>query len=308
MADAPRPWSIYQTGIDKLGPQDERGRGAVAVVIGTGVSRHPSLAKCVVDAMDFTGSRHGSDDIHGHETHTIGIVAGEDVGVAPGARVHSLKGLGDDGTGSDETTAACVEKAIQIKPHAINMSLGSPARMPRTSAMLRKAVDAGILPVIASGNGGDFSQSWPAMEPFVISVGATDINGTPADFSEPSSTDCACPGVKILSTYLNGGFGILSGTSMSAPWFTGVWMIYVGWCLKNHMTIPPPGEALKLIQQWTRDIAAPGTDAKTGFGLIDGAAFDKYLNSLVKPEPPQPTETWTPTIRFTDRWALCKRA
>ena len=81
--------------------------------------------------------------------------------------------------------------------------------------------------VCAAGNEGDgnarcFEYSYPAAYVDVISVGAVDKKGVPAEFSNSNLVvDLVAPGVDILSTYPNNQFAVLSGTSMAAPHVTG---------------------------------------------------------------------------------------
>ena len=78
----------------------------------------------------------GSNDCHGHGTHVAGIIAGSDndfvvVGVAPKCKVIPIKVLNDDGSGSFETIAAGLKKAIDLNVDIINMSLGSSSEPPK---------------------------------------------------------------------------------------------------------------------------------------------------------------------------------
>jgi subtilisin len=71
-------------------------------IVDTGVSKHPDLN--VVGGVDCTGSRIGWDDAEGHGTHVAGTAAAKDngfgvVGVAPGARIWSVKVLNAKGHG-----------------------------------------------------------------------------------------------------------------------------------------------------------------------------------------------------------------
>jgi subtilisin family serine protease len=301
-----RPWSIEQTGIRKLGTR--RGEGVRVGIIDTGISSHGDLDAAVSDKQDFTGSRHGTEAVHSHGVHVAGIIAGREterggVGVAPWCRLWIAKALGDDGSGSDESTAAAVNWCVASHVHIINMSLGSPAKMPQTSAAIGTAIAAGVTVVCAAGNAGDTGRSWPASDERVVSVGATDVAHQAADFSEPSSVDAAAPGVKILSTYKGGQYAVLSGTSMAAPWLTGFIAIWFGDLMAAGLTLPTPDKVFERIAEWTEDIGTPGKDAKTGSGLMDA---ERYAASLKKIAVP--SEVWVPRLRFpwSKKWAIAE--
>ena len=80
---------------------DEKADVDIAIV-DTGIDEHPDLN--VVGGTDCTGSRIGWHDGYGHGTHVAGIAAARDndfgvVGVAPGARIWSVKVLNSSGYG-----------------------------------------------------------------------------------------------------------------------------------------------------------------------------------------------------------------
>jgi subtilisin family serine protease len=161
-----------------------------------------------------------------------------------------LRAGGDNGFPFDATLEAIVY-AVENGADIINMSLGGPV----WSKLLRKALasagDNGVLVVAAAGNsdrdndqlyylpGGDpFAPEYPASHdlPNVISVAASndrdrygyhDVTcggGAECSFTNwgHTSVDLAAPGVDILSTYLSGGYATLTGSSMSAPFVSGV--------------------------------------------------------------------------------------
>ncbi len=109
------------------------------------------------------------------------------------------------------------------------------------SSALKASVDAansaGILFVVAAGNEGannDKTVTYPAnyTSDNVISVAACTQTGTLAGFSNYGATavDLAAPGVSILSTALENTYQYMSGTSMAAPYVSGVaalaWSVY----------------------------------------------------------------------------------
>lgn len=280
-----RPWSIDPLGIRQLG--QARGKGVRVGVIDTGVDEvhatQGSLARAFKGGKDFTGSRRGFWDRHGHGSHVAGTIAGEETakggtGLAPAAELYIAKGLGDDGSGSDEAIAqAALWLRFECKCHIINLSLGGPSRSKTILGALHKVIADGGIVVCAAGNDGDFATSWPANDEQTISVAATDKDEKPADFSSPSSVDVACPGVQILSLYSNGTYAVLSGTSMACPWFSGWLAIYFGDLLAAGKPLPNQEHLFGTIEQWTKDIHEPGKDRKTGYGLVSPERYKAEL-------------------------------
>ena len=81
----------------------------------------------------------------------------------------------------------------------------------------------GGLVIFAAGNDNLDLEWYPAYYPRVMAVGAVDHNNDPASFTNYGDwVDIAAPGVDILSTYRNNGYGLLSGTSMACPHVSGV--------------------------------------------------------------------------------------
>lgn len=205
----------------------------------TGAVLYPLIGGC-------SGSGNNQDG-HGHGTHVAGIAAALDndigsVGVAPGARLWSVKVLQADGTGTLGMILAGIDMvtANADKIEVANMSLGFVGTSQALDDAIAAATDAGITFVVAAGNDAidakDFS---PANSPDVITVSAladfdglpgglgsptcrADIDDTLADFSNfGSEVEIAAPGVCIYSTWLDDGYATLSGTSMASPFVAG---------------------------------------------------------------------------------------
>ncbi|SDH88538.1 S8 family peptidase [Nonomuraea jiangxiensis] len=223
-------------------------------VVDTGVDNtHPDL-NVVARANCVTGvcvNNSGVDD-NGHGSHVAGTVGALDnsigpVGVAPGARIHGVKVLNAAGSGSLAGIAAginwVVARASTIE--VINLSLGcAGCSSSAISNAITNAVNAGIVVVVAAGNSNaNTSTFFPANHPDVVTVSAlTDNDGLPggaggnvlscrserdqddtsAFYSNYGSTvEITAPGTCIYSTYMNGGYATISGTSMASPHVAG---------------------------------------------------------------------------------------
>jgi subtilisin len=233
---------------------------ATVAVLDTGVdASHPDLH--VVASWDCTRTTGngppwartavcatGGTDRDGHGTHVAGTVAARDdgagvVGVAPGARIWSVKVLGDDGSGTIGGVIAGVD-LVTANAGAIdvaNMSLSASGSHTALDTAISASVDAGVTYVVAAGNSArDVANETPAGHPKALTVAAlADYDGKPGGLASPTcrnsgaddtfatfsnfgaGVDLVAPGVCIRSTAPAGGYATMSGTSMAAPHVAG---------------------------------------------------------------------------------------
>ena len=195
-----------------------------------------------------------ADDKCGHGTHVAGIAAAKHnsfgvVGIAPGARLWAIKVLEfNDSTGKCEGAISSVIQAIDyITKNAkeidiANLSLGCKCNSSALKEAIDKSVAQNVTYVVAAGNiHADASSFSPASHDGVISVSAIadddgkcgsvgiplwidagNMSGYTTDDSFASfsnygpTIDIAAPGVSINSTYLNGSYAEMGGTSSSS--------------------------------------------------------------------------------------------
>jgi subtilisin family serine protease len=191
-----------------------------------------------VHGVDLSTKEAGQDlsDDNGHGTHVAGIVAAAAnhrgvVGVAPAAKLMIVKVLGANGSGTSGGTAEGIRYAAANGARIINLSLGGDAKDENLDAAVQAAADANVLLVASAGNDGrdiDKRPSYPASTPAanLLAVASTDPDGG-RDLSKFSNfgvltVQVAAPGAGILSSAKDGGYTIMSGTSMAAPMVTGV--------------------------------------------------------------------------------------
>lgn len=223
--------------------KSNEGEGMVVAVIDTGVDTdHPDLKDRIIGGRNFTTDHNGDvnnfEDNNGHGTHVSGIVAASlngdgVVGVAPKAKILSIKALTEDGAGDYGWIINAINYAVEWRgpkneqARVICMSLGGPNDVPEMREAIQNAVNHNISVVVAAGNEGDgqedtFEYAYPGAYNEVISVGAVNTNLQLAPFSNShNEVDLVAPGVNVLSTYLDNKFAKLSGTSMAAPFVAG---------------------------------------------------------------------------------------
>lgn len=199
------------------------GSGVTVAVLDTGVADHPDLPS--VRRLDVRGG--DGIDRNGHGTHVCGIIGACDngigvIGVAPGVTMISIKVLDDGGCGNHRLVADGIGMAVSEGAQVINMSLGSPTQPPDALvAAIGDAVAAGAhVAVAASGNSRSEVPEFPARLPGVISVGAIDDRDVLAPFTSKGARIYA-PGVQVHSTYLDGGYVLMDGTSQACPFVAG---------------------------------------------------------------------------------------
>lgn len=111
--------------------------------------------------------------------------------------------------------------AITNGADIINLSLGSYSDN-GMFPVINAAHQAGVTVIAAAGNNDTSDPFYPASYKNVISVAAVDEDMTKAKYSNyGENVDVAAPGTNIYSTYPN-GYEWASGTSMAAPYVTGV--------------------------------------------------------------------------------------
>ncbi|MFQ6101187.1 MAG: S8 family serine peptidase [Anaerolineae bacterium] len=214
------------------------------------------------DAIHSGGGVCGADspapcDDHGHGTHTMGTIVGDDgagnqVGVAPGARWIGCRNM-DQGVGTPATYIECFEFFLapypiggdpftegnpSLAPHVINNSWTCPPSegcdWDTLQAVVENVRAAGIVVVASAGNAGPACSTVedpPAIYNGAFSVGATDGSDNIAGFSSRGPVavdgsgrlkpDVSAPGVGVRSSLRGGGYISMSGTSMAGPHVAG---------------------------------------------------------------------------------------
>lgn len=215
------------------------GKGTVIYVIDSGVAdKHREFTGRLRQGANMVTTE-DSQDYVGHGTHVAGIAAGYSVGVAKFANIVSVKVI-------DKDRRASVSKIVQaiswvIDDHnknpgqrsVINYSAVGSISQARAYAV-QQAIASGVMVVTAAGNSNDdacrygpadMSQTLPQG---VITVGASNYTDMPAQFSNYGPcVDVFAPGVDIISasnelTPDNGGYRMMSGTSMASPYVAGL--------------------------------------------------------------------------------------
>jgi subtilisin family serine protease len=249
-----------------------QGDGIRVAIIDSGIdAAHPELAGEIEASFDALGDGIWADE---HGTAVAGLIVAHIrlIGVSPGARILSVRSFsvsasGDSTTGTTFSIVKGLDWAMERHAQVINMSFAGPAD-PVTARTLAEAARAGIVLVAAAGNAGPGSPPlFPADDPNVIAVAATDESDRLFKFSTPGPhIAVAAPGVDMIVAAPNGRYNIMSGTSLAAPLVSGVVALMLG----RNPTLDPKA-VRNILMATARDLGPPGRDDLYGAGLVDAS-------------------------------------
>ncbi|WP_071189916.1 S8 family peptidase [Trichormus sp. NMC-1] len=182
---------------------------------------------------NFDSSNNNVLDDNSHGTHVSGTIAGENngigvTGIAYNSKIMPVKVLDKNGSGSYSNIANGIYYAVNNGANVINLSLGGNSSNDILKSAIEYASSKGVIVVMAAGNNGDSTPSYPARYAYNsgIAVGAVDRNNNLADFSNRSGSQeikyVTAPGKGIYSTVPNNQYTTYDGTSMAAPHVAGV--------------------------------------------------------------------------------------
>jgi serine protease AprX len=258
------------------------GQGVGVAVIDTGIagdlpdfrtSQSDQTSRVVASAV-IDPNATSAGDTYGHGTAVAGLIAGNGgnrdsgdplngqyVGTAPDANLISIKVADDKGNATTLDAIYGLQFAVDHKDayniRVVNMSFRSTSAQSSTTDPLDAAAEqawfAGITVVAAAGNMGTASDAVsyaPGNDPYVLTVGASDEQGTTyrwddtqASWSSQGTTqdgltkpDVLAPGAHIISTLapnsafaglcptcvVGGSYFQVSGTSLAAPLVAGI--------------------------------------------------------------------------------------
>jgi subtilisin len=254
------PWGIQAIYNDASITRTSGGNGVKVAVLDTGVfTNHIDLAGSAEQCKDFTQTSSSlvngtCTDRNGHGTHVAGTAlahGGYDglgvYGVAPEAELWAYKVLTDSGSGYSDDIANAIRHAADEKTRTgakviISMSLGSSAKDTLIANAVTYAYGKGVLVVAAAGNSGYAANTigYPGALPNAIAVAALENvqeNGTyrVANYSSRGNpntdgdfvigekdVEISAPGSAIESTWYDGNYKSISGTSMATPHVSGL--------------------------------------------------------------------------------------
>jgi hypothetical protein len=229
--------------------------------------KHPDLNGTIAKSFDALG---GDETPQPHGTAMAGAIAahGKLSGTALGPQLLAARAF-DNTAGGAKATSFAIYKSLQWAAdngaRVINMSFAGPAD-PNMHRMLAAAYDKGIVLVAAAGNAGPNSAPlYPAADPDVIAVTATDSNdGLFKMANRGSYIAVAAPGVEILALAPGDSYQLTTGTSVAAAHVSGI----AAMLLEENSSLTP-AEVRSIIMSTAKPLGAAGAQSDFGAGLAD---------------------------------------
>jgi subtilisin family serine protease len=214
------------------------------------------------------------------------VAHGRLAGIAPSARILAARAFGAATSGADGTTFAilmALDWSLAQGARVINMSFAGPSD-PEIARALATAHKKGIVLVAAAGNAGPKSPPlFPASDPNVIAVTATDSKDELFRVAvRGRHIAVAAPGVEILGPAPDQQYQLSSGTSVAAAQVSGI----VALLLQRKPDLKPD-TVRRILTSSAADLGPKGRDDQFGSGLANGLRALQAADRVAP--PPKPT-------------------
>jgi hypothetical protein len=208
------------------------GHNVTVAIIDTGTDfNHPDLKGQIAEHQDFVGDDPAAfvNDIHG--TAVAGVIAaladnGQGiVGIAPDAKLMALKACWPEKSDSLEavcdslTLTKALDAAVRLKPAILNLSLTGPFDS-LLARLINKAIEQRIIIVAADPEQTDLTSGFPASMENVVPVRLAHEQRSTKPAARP--TWIVAPGSEVLTTFPQGTYNFISGSSFAAAHVSGV--------------------------------------------------------------------------------------
>ena len=243
------------------------GRGVTIAILDGGALPDPTFgARLRYQDIGLGYAGTGAAGLHGTAVASLAAGSSPDApGVAPAATLLSIRVINTDGKSDLFTVVQGIVAAVDAGAQIINLSLGGYSSSAALDRAVTYASERGSVIVAAAGNDGATRLVWPAAEPRVVSVGATDAAGRQAAFSNSGlQLALTAPGVGLQAAGLANERVLFSGTSASAPVVSGA--------LATLLSQSPgltPAQAAEILKTHADDAGPAGADPDYGGGVLN---------------------------------------
>lgn len=270
---------------EKLGLTDAHrlatGNRVLVAVIDSGVDpSHPDLADAIT--ANFDAAPDTTPDQHG--TGMAGAIAAHRtmLGTAPRVGLLTVRAFGSRPTGADGTTFNIIKGldwAVEQGARVINMSFAGPAD-PRLRDALARVAKKRVVLIAAAGNAGPQSPPlYPAADPNVIAVTATDVDDKLfPGANRGTHIAVSAPGVDVLVPGIGGTYQFTTGTSVAAAQVSGVAALLI----ERNPSLTP-ADIRRVLTRTAKSIAPKGRERDFGAGLVD--AYHAVASARTAPLP-----------------------
>ncbi|MDQ6694425.1 MAG: S8 family peptidase [Chloroflexota bacterium] len=300
------------TNVWNEGPGYLQGSGTTVAVVDSGILYTKDWSKRLIANVNFNAAYHNAADAYGHGTFVAGVIAGDGtmsngtyMGMAPQTNLVNVRVSDDQGMAYESDVVNGLQWVHDnmgtYKIKVVNLSLNSGVAESYNTSPLDAACEIlwfdGVVVVASSGNNGTANLYAPANDPFVITVGAVDDQGTPStaddsvasysaygtDETAQAKPDIVTSGSNIISVLpdngmltisanhpanrVNSQYFRMSGTSMAAPMVSGA----VALLLQDEPNLTPDQVKYRLKATAKHDTTLwPGYNATTaGAGYLN---------------------------------------
>ena len=242
-------------------------RVPIAVIDSEVDASHPDLAGAITANFEASAD---AERPHPHGTGMAGAIAARRsmLGAAPGSGLLTVRAFSTRANTVEGTTFNILKGLDWAAEHGarvVNMSFAGPSD-PGLRDALQKAYRKGVVLIAAAGNAGPNSPpQYPAADPNVIAVTATDANDRLfRGANRGNYIAVAAPGVDILAPAPDGTYQLTTGTSVAAAEVSGIAALLI----ERNPSLTPSA-VRKTLMDTAKDLGPKGRDRDYGAGLVN---------------------------------------
>jgi subtilisin family serine protease len=272
-------WGVNSTRLicyrNKLNYENNNNEIKVAVLdTGVRITHNAFSEETTSDRIDTTYSYNYVDnnkditDENHHGTNVAGIIAES---TSKNVKIVPVKVIGSNGEGKLSDIVEALS-TIESKVDVINLSFEvtegmSSDKKDLVEEVFKQIYDNGKLVVVASGNDGIGTVSYPASSKYTFAVSALDKDENIADYSNyGSEIDFAAPGseLRVPHNSKDDAYAVGSGTSFAAPFVSAATAM-----IKAENTNYTVTQVKDVLKENCEDLGEEGKDNYYGYGGLD---------------------------------------